>query len=133
MHKTEGPESYVPRIRYHGERIAIAGLEVSMSRRWVLGSMSMSLGGSMRPEAQYAARHVDRVPNTRESRIVFGLATALLGLVGGALSGIGLVQDRGGIWPAMGFVVCVAVVAVSGFNLVPFATSGGTTGQQGRA
>ena len=87
----------------------------------------------MRPEAQYAARHVDRAPNTPESRTVFDLATALLGLVGGALFGVGLVQDRGGIWPAMGFVVCVAVVAVSGFNLMPSATSGGTGGQQRRA
>ena len=87
----------------------------------------------MRPEAQYVARHVDRAPNTPDSRTAFDLATVLLGLVGVALFGIGLVQDRGGIWPALGFVVCVGVVAVSGFNLTPSTTSGGTGGEQRRA
>ena len=87
----------------------------------------------MRSEAQYVARHVDRAPTTPESRTAVDLAAALFGLVGVAVFGIGLVQDRGGIWPALGFVVCVAVVAVSGFNLVSFTASGGTSGEQRRA
>jgi len=73
----------------------------------------------MRPAAPYVARHVDRAPNPAESRTAFDLVTALFGLVGVALFGIGLVEDRGSIWPAMGVVVCVAVVAVSGSNLMP--------------
>ena len=83
----------------------------------------------MWPEAEYAARHVDRASKTPQSRIVFDLFTALLGIVGVALFGIGLVEDRGAVLPPIGFVACLAVVAVSGFNLMQSTASGRTSGE----
>lgn len=74
----------------------------------------------MRPGAAYVARHIDRDPNALEAGTVYDLVTAVLGLIGFALFGIGL-EVGGGVWPAIGFVVCIAVVAVSGFNLAPSA------------
>jgi len=68
-------------------------------------------------DAHYLARHVNRVPAMPEPRTVFAVVTAILGLVGVALFGIGLVVVWGGIWSAIGFVVCVALVVLSGFAL----------------
>ncbi len=72
----------------------------------------------MRPDAPYVARHIDRDPNALEPGTVYDFVTAVLGLIGFALFGIGL-ELGGGIVPAIGFFVCIAVVAVSGFSLAP--------------
>ena len=85
----------------------------------------------MRSEARFVARHIHRVPNT-QPRTLFDVVAVLVGLVGVALFGIGLVQVWGGIWCAFGFVGCVAAVAVSGFDLAP-STRGSTTGGHSRA
>ena len=79
-------------------------------------------------DVQHVARHVDRVPSPPELRTVFALVAALLGLGGVALFGIGLVEVWGGVWSALGFVICVAVVAVAGFDLAP-STPDGTGGE----
>lgn len=84
----------------------------------------------MRTEAPYVARHVDRVRNTPERRTVFVLITTLLGLAGVALFGIGLVEVWGGIWSALGFVICVGVVAVAGFDFAPSTPVGRTVGER---
>lgn len=73
----------------------------------------------MRSDEPLAASHVDRVPSTPERRTVLVSIAGLLGLGGVVLFGIGLVEVWGGIWSALGFVACVAVVAVSGFDLAP--------------
>jgi glucose uptake protein GlcU len=78
----------------------------------------------MTSDVHYVARHVDRVASTPEPRTVFALVTAPLGLVGVALFGIGLVEEWGGIWSAIGFVVCVALVVLSGSALTASAPSG---------
>lgn len=72
----------------------------------------------MRPDVPYVARHIDRDPNALEPGTVYDFVTAVLGLIGFALFGIGL-ELGGGIVPVIGFFVCIAVVAVSGFNLAP--------------
>jgi hypothetical protein len=73
----------------------------------------------MRPDAHVVARRVDRVGSTPQRRTVFVSIAGILGLCGVVLFGIGLVEVWGGIWSALGFVACVAVVAVSGFDLAP--------------
>jgi len=68
-------------------------------------------------DAHYLSSRVDRVSNPPEVRTVFDLVAVLSGAVGVVLTGIGLREVWGGIWSAFGFVLCVAVVAVSGFDL----------------
>lgn len=82
----------------------------------------------MRTDVHQVARHVDRVPITLAPRTVFALIGVLIGLAGVALFGIGLVQVWGGIWSALGFVICVAVTALAGFDLAPSAPGVGSGG-----
>ena len=73
----------------------------------------------MRTDGHHVARHVDRVPILPAPRTVFALVSTVLGLAGAGLFGIGLIEVWGGIWAAFGFVICVAITAVAGFDLVP--------------
>jgi short subunit fatty acids transporter len=82
----------------------------------------------MWPDANFAARQADDVHKMPEPRTVFAFVTLLLGLLGVALFGIGLVAVWGGIWSAIGFVICVGLVAVAGSELAPSALSRRTGG-----
>lgn len=73
----------------------------------------------------YVARYVGRVPSRPEPRTVMALAGVLVGIIGVAGFGIGLVEALGGIWFAFGFVGCTAVAAVAGFDLAQTSASAG--------
>jgi hypothetical protein len=92
--------------------------------------MLASFGGSMRSDAPLVARHVDRVPRAPEHRTVLVSLAGLLGLGGVVLFGIGLVEVWGGIWSALGFVVCVAIVSVAGFDVAPSRRRGSAGGHR---